>query len=400
MNKLINIFFYIFSASLFIGIAPVNISFYVLLLLFLINSLKRRENPFKNKYISYVILFYVIGILFLDFIHLDLSIFFDGVGKAIKLFLILIIIYLINDIKVLLNGIKIYIITGILSGFLSLLSYYTRWEILGRFIRIISENQVYLSGFANEHWIRYATKLSFALIFCICYLFSLFRCNKKSVFYKFIVIIGLLILNAAIFYSGSRGAALGLILGSFVLVFLKNYRLLPIILMIISIIFLFISYSTSFAVENRINNFSTDTLRRTGPWLEILKNVDEFNIGFGTGNFMAAMDYINVTDKLGCMQGHAHNNILEFLVAYGYFGVVSFLLFWLIIIIYLIKQYNQYINNTSEQYKWFFVSCFWIITTFHVIGMMEPTWVLATTSFTICFILGVLIKFFELSKIT
>jgi O-antigen ligase len=392
MQKLINIFFYLFAASLFIGIAPTNIAFYVLMLLFIIKVIKEKKNPFPDKYLNSIVFIYMAGIIILDAIHLDLAITHAGLSKLIKIFLIFFIIYLIKDKKVLLNGLWVFVITGILSALFSIISLFTQWEFLSRLIEV-RWRAVYIVGFAGEHWIRYANKLSFALIFLICYWFKILFDKNKSICFKIFSFLGIIILIAGIFYSGSRGVVIGLFSGSLVLLFFKKYRVVPIILVILGLIFFHISYKTSLNIQKRVENFSSDMAGRINPWMEIIKKRDKFLIGYGTDNFIPAMKKTDLIDKIQTdsynIKYHAHNNIIEFLVAYGYLGVILFFYFWLSIIIYLIKNYNQN-KQKLFQYRWLFIASFWTIATFHINGITEPTWVLATTTYTICFILAIL----------
>jgi len=156
LQRYINFSFILFSISLFLGIAPTNIAFYMLFLGFIIKNIKNKTNPFKNKYLNYLIFGFIIIIELINLVHLEFYSMWKFAHQFIKLFLIFIIVDVIKDKKNIEKGIFAWIITAVISVIISLIALYTKWDFLKRCL-----NGDIIVGISNDWHIDYAVKLYF-----------------------------------------------------------------------------------------------------------------------------------------------------------------------------------------------------------------------------------------------
>jgi len=140
----------------------------------------------------------------------------------------------------------------------------------------------------------------------------------------------------------------------------KTFKVFPILLIIISVIFIF-SYNNSSIFKNRINqtinsiniinkdkqNFHSSIGQRIGIWYYSTKVIKEnYLFGVGTG------DHVNsVRDKLDAkhkyLKGltHLHNQYISALVQFGIIGIA--LLFYILYQIFIFSYKSEYAKNIA-----------------------------------------------------
>ena len=325
---------------------------------------------------NYLIFGFIIIIELINLVHLEFYSMWKFAHQFIKLFLIFIIVDVIKDKKNIEKGIFAWIITAVISVIISLIALYTKWDFLKRCL-----NGDIIVGISNDWHIDYAVKLYFTFSFLLLWILE--NIKKLSKTKLILSILSLVILLTGGFYTGSRGALIGLFLTSIIFLFIKKYRKVFIIVFVLSIVIGTITYFTSKNLNQRLqkNAFESASHFRLKNYIRVIKNWDKFILGFGTGNHQKAMSKVFPNeDTLPC---HMHNNILQYFVEYGVLGVIIYFIFWIGIFYYIfihIKKYN-----------WIIIAGIWSILIFQLAGLTQANWVIATMQFSICYIIGIVI---------
>lgn len=173
--------------------------------------------------------------------------------------------------------------------------------------------------------------------------------NPKSIYINLALF---LVAVVSMFYTGGRGALLGLSVGLFFifLFFPMRYKLLFVIPVVIigTIIFL---YKQNFVVFNRESNTGSALEERAGFWIDALRifEVHPF-LGIGIGNYQLYTEKHN-PDNFWFSQGEVtffdqpESGYLKYLIEFGLFGFIIYMSF---LIIPMIKAVWIFITKRKD----------------------------------------------------
>ena len=351
----------------------------VLLMLFVkfVFDIKRGESK-----ISYVEIFGLIYILiclfyFLYFNNSEISlitkmtsfrsaiipILFVLVGKWINLdkdeiLFLFKIILIISTISIFIGFIEINISTDkFWNGILNLKGYLNnikgfREGLNGGLIKSVPGNFWGSIGYRRMAG-SFASPLALSYFLIVPVLFLLYKKNNK--FWELII---LFLLLAGLIFTETRAAIFSIIIG-FIFYFFINLKhlklpeikkkiiIFPVILIVLFLIFvIFSKYSAASVVEN-ISVFSGRNeghIEGIKAGISNLKNSFLIGNGFGTAGSWAALQNIRLI-------GAGESTYLVLIAEIGGLGFLFFLLWWIFIFFYLIKNYkNSIINNRNMVY--------------------------------------------------
>ncbi len=200
----------------------------------------------------------------------------------------------------------------------------------------------------------------------------LFR-NKLSDLINSKIIIAVLIINMiGLFFSYTRGAWIGLIIG-LPFYFFKKYKKAFVLSFIGIIVFFTLAFSFSPMVKDTIANRQGSNDERIGSWkASAMAFYERPLLGYGLLNFEPHSSEIKKRYNFNNsnFQGHSHNNFLQILADTGIMGLVFFLL-W---IYFWIKEvYSR--DDIIAKITFPFILCFLGA------GLTQSTFILANNTF-------------------
>lgn len=138
----------------------------------------------------------------------------------------------------------------------------------------------------------------------------------------------------------------------------------------------------------RFDNIISKKSSRVELWknsLEIFKENPIIGCGFGDLQSALLKRKNKIDNKKILKLTHAHNNILDVLTTSGIVGLSGFLLFWF----FIFKDIFCEIKNSNTDKKLFYITILAILTSFHIVGLINCNYKTSITSFQLYLFLGI-----------
>ncbi|MCB0392287.1 MAG: O-antigen ligase family protein [Bdellovibrionales bacterium] len=196
--------------------------------------------------------------------------------------------------------------------------------------------------------------------------------HKENKFYW----MSFLLISIALFFSFTRGAWLGFIVGGLWMALLTSRRiflraLLSLIIIFITAFSLFTPFRERVTKTAMAKNQSSVS-NRLLLWrsnFEMFKDHPYLGVGLFLNERKVQKYHYKIQDKQG-MVGHAHNVYLQVLVGVGIFGFIFFVWFYGKAYFYLYKSYLQLTEPSFN--KAILLGSLGALTSFYVSGLTEP----------------------------
>ncbi len=233
-----------------------------------------------------------------------------------------------------------------------LMSCYGMAQIFG--LIVINQGGVRVDGRLGN-----ATYLAIYLAFNIFIGIWMLYKNNKNKIYKYLYLISILLNLFVLYFTATRGAIIGLFLGVivsslFIIFFYKEnliYKKIAkyFILAVVALFLIFISIRNSNFVKNspvlsRFSSISTTEIKSQGRWFVWPMAISGFKerpiLGWGQENFNYVFNK-NYDPRMYSQEqwfDRTHNVILDWLIAGGLLGLLSYLSIFVFSLIFLIKK--------------------------------------------------------------
>ncbi len=328
LTKAVVLNLYIFASGVIFSQKTTNVSGLLICLFGLFQMIIMRENPLikiKDKTLNLPILIHTLSLL-ISFISHPYPEVFSEFHKLLLLFLFFYIVVVnIHDLKHVKNLITIASIMMGASGIYGLYQHY-----------ILKHYRI--EGFTFE--LSFGCLLAIFITFLLVY--SLWgKINIKS---RIALFTGIPFLGANLLFTLARGAWFGLLGGIITLTWIKNKKLL--ILMIIFILALYLFLPPVY-IDRFKSSFDTKTndsnLVRIALWKGALSMYREhFITGIGLDRFEEEYHAHHQQKDLYIGNPcHAHNNLLHLMAEAGTLGGIAFIWLMVSVVIWLYKNYKQ-----------------------------------------------------------
>jgi len=370
-----------------------------------------------NSRVAWMVALFLALLLIPELIHFS----WNGLNELVihhyrKVFLVLIMVGTLRTAGFLDRTLDLWVAAGGLIGMLTVAAYGTEGAFLNRFLRGTGGPHSPLVGNGLGHWksVQFGNVLAFVLPF------GLFQ-------------VGRYLTRGRRWRAGLLGAAcLGIaggILVSFTLTPLAGTLLLLVgigigwvtawiggdpggfrgvspasIAVLIAVLVVLLTggvWMTWPTLQGEVGPLWSDPLAHPGVqqrlalWREVLRQVGEqpvtMLLGSGTDRGMAAFYYqadrplVMVHGTRGLFRKHAHNNLVQYLLDYGLFGVVAYLMFWGYLLWELLA------GEFPHRLRWYRYSGLALIFIVNVCGLTEYNWGRSPTHYNIAFGVGLVL---------
>jgi len=352
-------------SPIFLLISSAAADFLVILcvIIFLVYSIKHRYfNWIKDEYFILLFIFYIYLLINFYFSQARDESFSRAFGFIrFPLFIMSVKYFFLNDFSKINTLIKFWFLSILIVLVDSLIQYYFGKNILG-YPALIMGDQVRLSSFLGDEYKIGSYLLFFSSIILSYITFKLF---KKNFYNKCFVIFFYLFSLIVIYLAGERSNFIIFFLCSVFFIFFSDFRTKY---KIISLIFLIISILFLFKFEPKLKDRYIDSIKKivASKDLGLIDSVlqthygahyitayqifkDNPFIGSGIKTFRVVCEdkkYENYDIpwiKSRCST-HPHNVILEFLSELGIIGTLLFLIFFIYL---LLKNFVLYLKNNN-----------------------------------------------------
>lgn len=349
-DKVIIVNLYLFSLGTMVSKALTSISGALVIIFWILRIISTKGYSFKTTPLDRPILFLIIAILLSG-----IGSFTMEYGDATLKYIGLILFYyaIVNTIK---NDKTVKIMALLTLCSMIIASLYGLYQYfflgahrVGGFIMIIG----------------YGGLLSFIIIFLLIFLLW----SDISLKYKLASSVMVILFGLNLLFTKSRGAWLAFITGGAVLSWLKDKRLILVLLFFLVLLAIFLPneyilrFKSSFDLtENRSN------LGRIIVWQgACLMWKDNPVNGVGMGNFKQTFEtkYMHLQP---ITTEHAHNNFLQFAAETGTIGFIAFFYFMFMVLRILYKSYCVSKNNV---WNLFILSAFISMVVFNALGLTD-----------------------------
>ncbi len=349
-DKVIIVNLYLFSLGTMVSKALTSISGALVIIFWILRIISTKGYSFKTTPLDRPILFLIIAILLSG-----IGSFTMEYGDATLKYIGLILFYyaMVNTIT---NDktVKIMALLTLCSMIIASLYGLYQYFFLGAH-RVGGFNMI----------IGYGGLLSFIIIFLLIFLLW----SDISLKYKLASSVMVILFGLNLLFTKSRGAWLAFITGGVVLFWLKDKRLILVLLFFLVLLASFLPneyilrFKSSFDLtENRSN------LARIALWKGAYMMWQDHPVnGVGMGNFQhiyeAKYRQSNTTTTV-----NAHNNFMQFAAEAGVFGFISFSYFMFMILKVLFKFYSEIKN---KNWSLFLLSSFVSMVIYNIQGFTD-----------------------------
>ncbi|MCG8515990.1 MAG: O-antigen ligase family protein [Halanaerobiales bacterium] len=351
-EKAIIVNLYFFSLGTMVSKALTSISGALVVVFWILRIIYTKGYSFKTTPLDLPILCFISTILLSGIGAFTRNFFEDFFNYTLLILLYYAIINTIKDYETLKKILLLTIISVILASLFGLYQYYV-FEVsrVSSFMLIIG----------------YGGVLSIAIIFAFSYLlWGDFRFNYKLVLIGLILVFGLNLL-----FTKARGAWLAFIGSILLLSWIKDKRLILVLVFLILLLGIFLPsqytdrFFSIFDLENDNSNQARIILWQGAfmMWKDHLVN------GVGAGNFKETFE-TNYMDLEPITTDHAHNNFLQFAAETGTLGFIAFSYLMVIILKVLFESYNEI---KRKNWRLFLLSSFVSMVSFNISGLTEFT---------------------------
>jgi O-antigen ligase len=340
-----------------------------------------RVNPFKafnDKIINIPILFFTIAIFLAIIEHPDAEAYRQIQKHLLLFYFFYIAVFNIHDLKQIKKLLLIASISMAIAAVYGLYQHY--------FLNMSRVNSFSFS-------LAFGCLLAIFIIFMLVYGFW----GKLSTGYRITMLIGSAFLGLNLLFTQARGAWLGFLSGIFSLAWLKNKKILVILLIICLISHLFLPqmyferFKSSFDIKNDSSNLTRIALWKSA----ILMYRDHFINGVGLGRFSVEYETNYQQPYSVSTSCHAHNNILQFTAEAGTFGLVGFIWLMTAIVIWLYKNYQ---TLTNHNWRLFLLASLCGVIVFNIQGLTEVNYGDAETIRFFWFLMAINAAIIKLNK--
>lgn len=354
LDRIIVLGLYLYSLGAVVSSALMNISLGLSFLAWIIKkarNFKVESTPF-DKYI----LFFLIAIAFSFIGSWNLS---NSIHKFRKCFLTpVFLFYLVVDLNPDLKSIRnfLMIISTVFLGSV----FYSLWQ------HYIGVQRVHSNLFVLE----FGTILAMAIIYLVVYIFWYKTGYKK----KFFLISLNIILLISLILTLARGAWVALIISVYVIMAIKDKKILIYFLVSCLLFLLVVPYFISDIYIDRFKSiFDTEHDKSNTTRLELWRGAlliyrDHWINGIGLDNFSEVIKMKPYYRESMISTSHAHNNFLQVAAETGSIGLISFILLFIVIINQLYKYYRLAMNN---KLKLFYLGTIGMIVVYLSHGLTE-----------------------------
>jgi O-antigen ligase len=195
--------------------------------------------------------------------------------------------------------------------------------------------------------------------------------GKTKVAYRLATIPGIALLGLNLLFTQARGAWLGFLGGTFILAWLKDKKIIALLLIICLLLYFFLPQTY---IDRFQSSFDTKTngsnLTRIAIWKSALSMYrDHFISGVGLGRFRVEY-HLNYKQSypVEWRHRHAHNNLLQYMAESGTFGLIAFL--WLMVAI-ILWLYQNHLQITDPNWRLFLLASLCCVIIFNIQGLTD-----------------------------
>lgn len=342
---------YLFAFGLFTSKALTSISGGLICIFGLLRFLLLRENPFKsvkNRTINLSILFFI-GALFLSIAGR----FTFRTWSCFEIYLLMIVFFYtaVSNLQSL-KQVKNLLLLSLTS--LVIVTCYG-------FYQKIFLNVSRINGFSSP--LDFGNVLAITLTYLLIFGFW----GKIKLGYRITAFISSICLGANLLFTQTRGAWLAAIGGLITLSWVKNKKLLILIILVFLVLYFILpeNYITRFESSFDVNTNSSN-LQRIDLWKSAISMFrDHFIKGIGLGRY--SLEYAtNYRPPHSEFHTHAHSNLMQFMAETGIIGLTAFV--WLMVAI-SIWLYKSSIQITDHNWGLFLLGSFCSTIIYNIYGL-------------------------------
>lgn len=362
----VNLFIFAFSCS--ISKALTSTSGGLICLFWLIKLIITKEYKFRISSIGLPFIVFIVGILISG-----IDAWNSKTGDTLGKFLLLALFYFaVINTKIELKTIKHISIVTLMSMLIS--SLYGLYQ--HYYLRITR-----ISSFCGP--LAFGNLLGIAMLFTVS--FMLWGETKKS--NKAILLFTTLLFGLNLLFTQARGAWLGFLGALFLLLWLKNKKLLIFLATFCIILLLTLPpvYVERFYSSFDISDDSSNQTRLALWKAAVQMFLDHPINGVGIGNYSNICKTKYTQGKDLATTVHAHNNFLHYMAEMGIIGLLS--LTWLMLAA-LRLLYQNYKQNPDPNWRLFLLASFCGLIVFNIQGLTENTFADAETVRFFWYLLG------------